>query len=235
MNNIESLYGLGGLHVGGPRELSNITLVDENLERLLIGPGRPPASTVLLKDSAFTRCAIRGELRIAPGVALENVLFDDVRGPDMMTVSTQAALDRVIVKGGHASVGLWVKPSDFATPSDRQECEAWAASRQSAASWMLDFSELESKEVEVVGLPLDKLRWNTERHVPLKLDRFQGSAWKALNLPSTNFWRARLRRLELFGVTEGVYSLPLEGDKRYAQTKEEMLYLVREGILDQEP
>lgn len=234
MNNIESLYSLGGLHVDGPRELSNITLADERLERLLIGPGRPPASTVLLKDSAFTRCAIRGELRIAPGVALENVLFDDVRAPDMMTVSAQAALDRVIVKGGRASVGLWVKPSDFATPSDRQECEAWAASRQNAASWMLDFSQLESKEVEVVGLPLDKLRWNSERHVALKLERFQGSAWKELNLAPTSFWRLRLKRLELFGAAEGVFSLPLEGDKKYVQTKEEMLCLIREGILVRE-
>ncbi|POH85870.1 hypothetical protein CJ026_002440 [Ralstonia pickettii] len=162
------------------------------------------------------------------------MLFDDVRSADMLTVSTQAVLDRVVVRGGRGAVGLWVKPSEFATSSDRQDCEAWAATRQSASSWMLDFSELESKEVEVVGLPLDKLRWNTERHVALKLERFQGGAWKALNLPPTNFWRARLRRLELFGVAEGVYSLPLEADKRYAQTKEEMLYLVREGILDQE-
>jgi len=41
---IESLYDLGGLNLGGPRELANITLVDESLDHLLIGPGRPPAT-----------------------------------------------------------------------------------------------------------------------------------------------------------------------------------------------
>ena len=86
--------------------------------------------------------------------------------------------------------------------------------------------------MEVLGLPLEKIRWNPMRNVALRLKDFENDAWKKMSLPINSFWRLCLKRLEIFGMTEGVYSLPPASDKKFHQTMEEKEKLIEAGILN---
>jgi hypothetical protein len=98
---------------------------------------------------------------------------------------------------------------------------------------MLDFSEFDHAETEVVGLPLSKLRWNRERHVALRMEwtepERERERWRRIGLPEMSRWLRLLGRLKTFGATEGVWSLP--SYKRNAQTNEEMMRLMDAGFL----
>lgn len=216
----------------GPRELSNAHFHNETLEELLLGPGAPPGSVVSMRDCSFIDCVVLGQFRVAAGVVLENVWFENIRAPDSLTISAQAVLSNVTVKGRQGCAGLWVKPSNFSTEAERQQFEDWAVSNSKATPLMLDFSGLSSAEVEVVGLPLEKLRWNAERHAALRLERVRSDTWSRLKIGPTSFWRLRAKRLQVFGAKEGVFSLPLESQKIDAQSMEETFLLRREGIVE---
>lgn len=228
---INQLYSLAGLQPGAQRKLSGCRFEGERLERLLFGPGSPPEAPVLVEDCEFLKCRVDGEFRIAPGVILENVRFNEVLSPDFFTVSTQSLLSRVVISGGKSNKGLWVKPTGFIDPTVQNAYEQWVAAAAVPAEWMLDFSDFHGKDVEVVGFPAAKLKWDRERHVLLELQWKKAEAWQALNFPVTSFWRMRLKRLEAFGVTEGVYSLPRPKDDKYLQVKDEMLRLADCGLL----
>lgn len=233
MNKIDHLYTLAGLNTASPRHLSGSYFEGQNLDSVLLGPGDPPNALVSMEDSVFSKCKIKGEFRVAPGVMLKNVLFDNVWSSDGLTVSTQAVLDQVVVKGGRGGSGLWIKPSEFVEAQIRDRYEQWAHEASQSVEWMIDFSELDGNEVEVVGLPASKLRWNMDRHILIESQWTKSEAWKALDLPITSFWRMRLKRLELFGAAEGVYSIPNQSDKKYAQFKDEMSRLIAAGLLRQ--
>jgi hypothetical protein len=230
-DNVETLYALGGLQSGGGRGIENENFVKVKLERLLIGPGTPPQSTVRVANCSFSDCSVVGEFRIAPGVELESVVFDNVTSPDLMTINTQTALRNVIVRGSSKLRGLWVKPADFADVERKRLCQDWSAAASDGVERMLDFSEFYGEEVEVVGLPLSKLRWNHEHHVPIFLDWIASEKWKQIGLPLTSYWSMRMKRLQAFNATAGVYSLPSPKNKKYAQTKEEMARLIDAGLL----
>ncbi|MES2161414.1 MAG: hypothetical protein V4476_09695 [Pseudomonadota bacterium] len=229
---LETLYSLGGgLRNTGPRELVNAHFNGESLERLLIGPGALPDSVVSMRNCSFSKCSIKEVFLIHGGVILDNVVFDSLRFPDMATISAQTVFNRVVFKGKMKGSGLWVKPLQFADPAMRPIYDQWASDAWSSIDWMLDISELETKEVEIVGLPASKLRWNPERHVVVKREWVSSDAWKELNFPFSSFWRQRVKRLDAFNVTEGLYSLPLPEEKIYLQAKEDMSRLIECGLL----
>ncbi len=201
------------------------------LERLLIGPGCPPESIVRLAKCFFSDCSVAGEFRVAPGVELESVVFDSIASPDLMTINTQSVLKNVIVRGASRSRGLWVKPANFQDAERECLCQDWSAAASEGVECMLDFSEFYGAEVEVVGLPLAKLRWNHEHHVPILLEWKATERWKQIDLPVTSYWWMRMKRLQTFNVTAGVFSLPSSKNKKYAQTKEEMARLIDAGLL----
>lgn len=230
-DNFEALYALAGLRSDSARTVENASFVNAGFERLLIGPGTPPQSIVRMVNCTFLDCSVAGEFRIAPGVELEDVIFENIASPDLMTINTQTILKNVIVKGSPSSRGLWVKPADFADAERERLCQDWSSDASKTIECMLDFSEFHGEETEVVGLPLSKLKWNRERHVPVLLNWGVSEEWKRIGLPSSSYWSMRMRRLQTFGATEGVFSLPSPKSKKYAQTKEEMIRLIEVGLL----
>jgi hypothetical protein len=174
---------------------------------------------------------VAGEFRVAPGAELRNVLFENVSSPDSMIINTQTILNNVVVRGSPKSGGLWVKPADFVDPERKRDCLEWASADLENIACMLDFSEFDAEETEVLGLPLSKLRWNRERHVPVILGWKMSEEWRRLALPPTSYWSLSMKRLQTFGVNEGIFSLPSPRNKRYADAKNEMDRLVQAGLL----
>ncbi|KPC52543.1 hypothetical protein [Amantichitinum ursilacus] len=232
MNNLETLYSLRGISNAGMRKLSGAHFDRERIETFLVGPGRPPESTVIIENCTFTQCVIDGVFLIAPGTLVSNTIFDRVRSADSMTISSEAILSEVVVKGGRTSTGLWVKPWQFNDVKDGEAVRRWAESTRDIIPLMLDFYEFEGKHVEVLGLPLRKLRWNPERHVGLTTERFSNFAWDAAQFPRDSFWRLCVKRLQTFKVSEGVFALPRANDKRYEQAMREMSVLAQAGLFD---
>jgi hypothetical protein len=230
VNRLDALYDLGGLHSRGERKLLDETFENEILERLLIGPGELPDHVVSVENCSFIKCKVKGEFRIAPGVKLQNVIFEDVISPDLMTINTQAVLDRVVVKGGAKTKGLWVKPAIIEDRDVSNEFSEWVRRSSNAVDWMLDFSGYEGGEIEVVGLPLNKIKWNTDRHIVINLDWSKTEVWQRLALPITGFFRLRMKRLQTFGVNSGVYSLPDISSKLYASAREELSKIISSGF-----
>ncbi|KPC52549.1 hypothetical protein WG78_11915 [Amantichitinum ursilacus] len=112
-----------------------------------------------------------------------------------------------------------------------ENLKKWKERYDDSIHLMLDFSDFKGRQVEVLGLPLDKLKWNSELHIPMVRARFGKSVWKDLEFPLNSFWFMRFKRLELFDVSEGVFSLPSKSDKKYAQTMSEMQILIEGGFL----
>ena len=232
---LEALRALRGPGRGTPRVLENATFVNTELS-IGIGPGDPPDAPVQVRNCSFSYCV--GPVLVMPGVELESVVFDHIESGDSMTIATQTVLREVVVKGSPMIGGLWVKPilDDLAVGDDPRaqrlrRCAQWAVAASQSTEWMLDFSEFDHAETEVVGLPLSKLRWNRERHVALRMEWTapERERWRRIGLPEMSRWLQLLGRLKTFGATEGVWSLP--SYKRNAQTNEEMMRLMDAGFL----
>lgn len=208
MNDLDSLYRMGGISSGAIRKMSNLEFDGVAIERILFGLGAPPDAPVLVDHCFFNKCVVQGEFRIAHGTIVSNVCFNDVRSADLMTISAMAVLDQVVVKGDRNCAGLWVKPPEAMAENVRENLKKWKERYDDSIDLMLDFSDFKGRQVEVLGLPLDKLKWNGEMHIPMVKAKFSKSIWKELRFPVNSFWFMRFKRLELFDVSEGVFSLP---------------------------
>lgn len=228
---MEILDDLAGLRTDAERRLDGAKFENAKLQRLLFGPGVPPRALVRLKDCSFVDCAVGGEFRIAPGVELENVLFEEVTSPDAMTINTQSVLNRVTVKGSRKCGGLWVKPGSFQDPERKRLCEEWANAASESIDVMLDFSEYLADGTEVIGLPLAKLKWNSDLHFPLTMRGRAPAEWDELELPPNSFWSMAVKRLQMFDAAEGVFALPKESHRKYAQAQAEMPRVVDAGFI----
>ena len=96
---------------------------------------------------------------------------------------------------------------------------------------MLDVSEYQAEHIEVLGLPLDKVRWNSKRHALVDASWTGRREWGEVHLDDKSFWRMCLFRLRTFGVSRGIFGLPLE-KSNYRNFEEEREQLSRLGFLD---
>lgn len=230
MSEIEDLHRLEGLSPRS-RALENARFDNKEFERLLIGPGIPPQSIVRVTNCVFSRCFVRGEFRVAPGVELSQVVFDSVSSPESMVINTQAVLNEVVVKGSPKTGGLWVRPAEFIDAERKQLYESWVSAASETVGLMLDFSDFDAEETEVIGLPLSKLKWNRERHAAIRLQWKDLEAWKQLGLSPTSFWSLRMKRLQSYGATEGVFALPCSQNDKCAKTMQELAQIKEAGLL----
>ena len=95
----------------------------------------------------------------------------------------------------------------------------------------IDFSELSARDSEVVGIPLSKLKWNPEIHIPVSLSWRQSIHWNELELSPRSYWVINLLRLRDFNCTEGVFTVPFPGDRNYDLKMEELARIEDAGIL----
>ncbi|GEM_PF-1417004 len=227
---VERLYALGGMGSRGARSLSGHDFSKEKFKRLVFGPANPlTGSPVDVSDCSFVSCDAGGEFAIAHGVSMRSTLFDGVRASDGMMVSSASILDGVVVKGGRKSASLWCKPpyGNDVSPGIIE----WAKRGIDSVGVAIDFSGLAAPETEVVGIPLSKLRWNPELHVPVSKAWEKHPSWADLALPANSFWRLLLQRLDDFDSDEGIFSMPLPGDRSYERKMEELVRIESAGLV----
>jgi len=228
---VERVHALGGLRSSGARALSDCSFVKEKFRRLLFGPADPVAGvTVDVSECAFVSCSVGGEFAVSHGVSMSSILFDDIRASEGMVVSSASILDGVVVRGGRKSASLWCKPPYGGDVSP--EIIDWAKRGMDNVDLAIDFSGLSAPDTEVIGIPLSKLRWNPELHVAVSKKWELADRWAELALPSNSYWRMLLQRLDDFDCDEGIFSLPLPGDRNYERKREELARIEEAGILE---
>jgi len=229
VDSLNQLYALGGVSQDQHRSLTNMTYTRERLQEIYLGPGVPPTGTVAVSDCSFISCQVDGPFSVAAGVSLHSVFFSDVRAPDGMTISSASIHDNVVIKGGRKAASLWCKP-----PPRRDGKEAlieWARQGMADIDLAIDFSGLAAPDLEVVGIPTCKLRWNPELHIRVSRSWQESEHWGALELSDKGIWREHLSTLHHFKCEDGVFSLPVRRDRHYLTDMEELARIESAGLV----
>lgn len=226
----DEIYRLRGKSLSGPRVLVGREFFKEKLETIEFGSGRPlEGSPVSVYDCRFISCATKGEFSISHGVEMRSVTFDEMRSPDHMMVSSASIFESVVIRGGRKASSLWCTPPH---PGDvSAEIIEWARVGVSEVDLAIDFSELAAPEIEVLGIPSAKLKWNPELHICVSTTWETSEHWAALDLAPESIWRLTVERLHDFGCDEGVFSLPVPGDDNYLTDMEELARIESAGLV----
>lgn len=229
VDDLKRLYSLAGPSAAGRRSLVGRKYSNEKFEQLLFGPGDPFCGGVDVASCEFISCSTDSRFSISKGVKMNSVLFDGIRAPDAMMVSTATVLEKIVVRGGKRAAGLWCKP-----PSEGDASDAileWSRAGMANVELAIDFSGLAAPDSEVVGIPLSKLKWDPEIHIPVCLSWKDSEHWNDLELSPRSYWRMNLLRLRDFNCTEGVFTAPFPGERNYESKMEELARIESAGIL----
>lgn len=229
VDDIERQYALAGPYENGLRSLVGVTYSKKRFERLLFGPANPFSGGVEVENCKFISCSTDSTFSITHGVRMRHVLFDDIRAPDAMLISAATVLQDVTVRGGKKAAALWCKPPSQGDVSDA--LLEWSRAEMVGVELAIDFSELSARDSEVVGIPLSKLKWNPEIHIPVSLSWKDSIYWNELELSPRSYWRINLLRLQDFNCTEGVFTVPFPGDRNYDLKMDELARIEDAGIL----
>lgn len=206
--------------------ISGLSVVGETIPELSLGPGKPPDLVYGIENSIFERCEVQpGKFRIQRGVELRNVTFDHVYSSSGITISASAVLDRVVFRGRCGD--LWVRPDE---KPDRR-IEEWADSRKLTTTQMIDISHHEGGEVVLLGVPVEKVKMDPDRHVLIRSGWSDSVEWASLGIPPESFWPIAVQYVSGFGVLEGILSLPSKRGRDYGQTLDEMGMLIDAGVI----
>ncbi|MET4618014.1 hypothetical protein ABIA71_003617 [Stenotrophomonas sp. 2619] len=229
MDDIERLYNLAGPSQNSRRSLVGRKYSRKKFDRLLFGPGDPFCGGVDVRDCEFVSCSTDTRFAVSHGVHMQSVLFDEVRAPDAMIVSSATVLQNVVVRGGRKAAGLWCNP-----PLDGDVSEAlleWSRRGMAGVGLAIDLSGLAAPDSEVVGIPLSKLKWNPEIHIPVSTSWESSDCWGELDIPQKSFWRIPISRLRDCNCSEGLFTIPFPGDRGYEAKMEELARIESAGLL----
>ncbi len=221
--------GFSDCDVPGCVEITGRSFRRQTFTQISIGPCLPPGERIRLLDTEFRNCTVEpGEFSFRGGVELRRVLFDTVCSRDSLTISSDTALDHVVVKGCLKNGGLWIRPDEAIDPEKSQMRKLWRDEVSKSISLHVDFSELDSRYVEVIGLPVQKLRYNPERHIAVHLQ--WAKSVEISRLERFGFVLSSLRRLKTFGVKQGVFAAPTQSSELYPGLLRDVEVLRSAGI-----
>lgn len=201
--------------VDGNRSISGRVFEGESFKSISLAPVN--GKTIVVRDTKFIKCSTNpGTCIISKGVVLDHVEFTDFRCGDALRISLDASLNEVTVTGKHPAA-LVVQP----------ESREGLRGAISTGSCQLDISRFLGR-VSIIGMPGNAVRKDSERHVCVKASWQNDVQWKSLNIGPSSYWRIFVKKLQVFKVREGVFSLPR--DKYYSETMAEMLRLEQAGI-----
>jgi len=229
MDDMEVLYSMAGPSRDGPRALIGNKYFNENFDRLLFGPGDPFSGGVVIKDCGFFSCSTASTFSVSQGVHMSSVAFSEIRAPDAMMVSSAAILENVVVRGGKDAAGLWCSPPFEGDVTE--DVLGWSKAGMAGVDLAIDFSELHAPDSEVVGIPLSKLKWNPQMHIPVLTSCADSEGWAELDRPKKSFWRILLSRLRNLGCSEGIFTIPFPGDRDCDLKMAELARIEGAGLL----
>lgn len=227
----DELIGIGSDESGAKR-LSGASFVDQTFPELVLGPIQQIGQTFVVEDCRFERCTVEpGRFAIRPGVVLRNVVFNSVSSQDSLTISTNTVLDRVTICGNPRMGGVWVKPDEvFDTAQDNQLRE-WATRSWPTIDVMLDISKYWGPNVEILGLPAERVVFDPARHIVVKRTWNDVVDWTELGIGPRSYWRIRLMRIKSFDVDTGIYDLPTKKEGKYEEAMRDLMKLKECGLV----
>lgn len=206
----------------------------KTFEAISLGPVNVPEQRMLIHDVVFRNCEIKsGEFVIRSGVEVERVVFDGVESQDSLVISTHAYISEITLKGAPKHGGLWVRPDEMFNPSEYQRLSEWVQNKihESKSSFMLDITDYRSSNIEILGLPPDKIRYNPDFHVLIEAAWRDTVDWTGLGVSLRGFWGMCLLRIRDFGVDCGVFDLPGPDDRQHRQVLDEAATLRGAGVI----
>lgn len=214
----------------GNRSLSNARFAKRSFPAFSIGPVFDLSKQFLFQNTEFVQCNVGpGEFAIRAGVVFRNVVFDSIDAVKGMQISTNTVFDRVTFKS-RCTTTLWIRPDEVFDPTRDKLLRDWVTERISNIDVMVDISGFWGS-VEIVGWPTDKITIDPARHVRVKAGWKESVDWKKLEIEPMSFWRVTARFVQIWGVPEGIYSLPLPDDQGYKRTMAEMAKLRDAGVM----
>lgn len=177
-------------------------------------------SKIRIENCQFLRCATSpGTCIISSGVTLDDVVLSDLDCGDALRISSEAELNKVVIKGERPKA-LIVQPENEAgslVPESKQ------------VEFHLDISQFFG-DVTIVGIRGMLVRKDAHRHVTVHARWKDELDWKRLGIGPFSYWKIFVKKLSVFHVEEGVFSLPDSSNKHYAETMREREALENAGI-----
>ena len=149
---------------------------------------------------------IRGKDKSAHDVCIKDV--------DALTLSNLSRLASVKFVGNKGGKGLWIKPLDNFSSDVACGPEPKSDPTGRPPETMVDITQFYGDDVEILGLPIDKVRFDHSRHFAID-SRWNAIQWDEYGIEKSSFWRMRFRRLPLFEVETGIFELPTSRSKNY--------------------
>ncbi|WP_343614210.1 hypothetical protein [Flavobacterium sp.] len=232
------------VHTADDQKINNRNFLKTKFQNFNIGPGipwdkkefdpYPWLKKTEITNSSFINCQTNGECAIRGGVSVKNVIIESMKCSDVLTISTNALLDNLVIKG---KMDLWIKPDEPAQQGSKKNdyqnrIANWLSESQKEINCFLDIRDLEAGEVDIYGIPIEKIKYNPEKMIPIYSKWNKEIDWTSSKFHVGSYWKIRVRQLSTYNVTCGLVSMPSKNDKYYAEAMEEFKYLTEIGILD---
>ena len=217
---------------GSDKSVRNLRMEDVVLDEFVLGPVDDVLHDYSLENSQFKRLRIARAFLVYEGVQLEDIVFEDIACSDALTISNLAILSRVRFVGNKGGKGLWIKPLDDVVSEAAFVRKAESCTKMRPPEYMVDITEFYGDDVEILGLPINKVRFDSSRHFAID-SRWQEIAWRECGIQKSSFWRMRFERLALYGVETGIFELPTSRYKNYDGAVKDLraLHFKHPGIL----
>lgn len=203
-------------HADGNYFLRNKSYSNETFD-LLIVPVKKE-NTFTISNSTFENCKTEYGFFFQKNHILKNVSFINFDCGDTLHISNEAIIENLKISGKKPKM-VFISSEDEPT-SILQKFDSLA----------LDIYDFYGN-VNIIGIPLHRVKFNTERHVPLRKALLQNVNWEKLNLDTTCYWRLALRKIINSDAEEGIFSLPKKTQKNYEKTVNDLKILKEHGYI----
>lgn len=204
----------------GTRRLTDRRFEDSTFHDLNLYPTH--GRRLILERVSFVRCRTHpGTCWISGGTTLRDVVIEDMDCGDALRISSNCQLERVILRLRKQHCSLIVRPFKGDDPRFQQDSK----------DWCLDIAEFHGHDIEVIGIPADKIRIAPACQVVVRSGWRTQFDWDEIGLKRLGFFGIVTKKLLAHNVGEGVFSLPDPKRSRtyYDEAIREMDILRRAG------
>lgn len=218
----EEILGIAEHHTS--KCADNIRIIKEELEEFVLGPLERPDAHLVVANSEFRQLSISGSFLVYEGVTLDNIVFEDISCFDMMQISNLARLSNVRFIGNKRGPGLLIRPfcDPNTSPIFSELFQYHLAHAKSKC--MVDITDFYGKDLEIIGLPIENVRFDPTRHFHIDL-RWNEIPWDNYGIKKSSFWRLSFCALDSFNASTAIYELPTKRSRNSKQISEELSLL----------
>ncbi len=212
---IENITDEMSIDKDGSYILAGKTYNEEVFKDFTVNP--LPGNIISIVNTEFNKCKVSiGTCMLMKGTVLKEVTFNDFNCGDALHISSEAILDKVKIIGPKFPKMIWIRPESQGDQRDDHN--------KVSVEWMLDISNFNG-EVSITGLPVNKVKIDTEKQVIVGAEIFKKLDWKRLGLSSLSYWRLLAKKVEVDSSSEGIFSIPKKTDRDYERSINELKIL----------